>query len=266
MKYNYQNCLIAAAIGDICGSVYEFKREKPQVIELMRSDVVFTDDTVCTFAVAEALLHNLDISDNLAHRCLMHRNAGYGGMFRKWIALPKEQRTPYNSFGNGSAMRCSAAGWMANSEDEVMELAKKTAECTHNHPEGIKGAQAIAMGVYYGKTGMSKDYIRKNVLDKFYPEWSDVTLEKLIPTYKFEVSCQKSVPVAIICFLESENYKDCIHKCIETGGDVDTIGAMAGPIAYAYYGEMPADFIDRAKSMLPEWMLKVNEEFDAVVK
>ena len=126
MKYNYQNCLIAAAIGDICGSVYEFKREKPQVIELMRSDVVFTDDTVCTFAVAEALLHNLDISDNLAHRCLMHRNAGYGGMFRKWIALPKEQRTPYNSFGNGSAMRCSAAGWMANSEDEVMELAKKT--------------------------------------------------------------------------------------------------------------------------------------------
>lgn len=253
--------MLSAAIGDIAGSAYEFNATKNEEdVVFFHQKAKYTDDTVCTFACAEALLRDLDMGDNLHTRCRQHPWAGYGGNFMRWVCSSNPQ--PYNSFGNGSAMRCSAAGWLAESEADCVSMASATAMPTHNHPEGIKGAVATALTIFFLKTGRGADYVKENVLQRYYPEWASLSYDDIKPRYTFDETCQKTVPAALICLLSSCDYVDCLRRCIALGGDADTLCAIAGSMAYAMYREMPAALVDAALDMLPEWMLKVNGEFD----
>ena len=257
-----KNLLFSAAIGDISGMPYEFNANKDyRSIVLVRSDNDYTDDTVCTFACAEALLNNIDVAQNLWQRCRGDIKRGYGSGFRKWIKADTLQ-PPYQSFGNGSAMRASSAGFLATSVEECTHLATLLAAPTHDHPEGIKGSVATALAVFYAVQGHDKDFIRANVLDKFYPEWTNRSYYSIKETYAFEVTCQKSVPPALISFLESTDYQDCLLLTIALGGDADTLAAISGPVAYAYYRFMPQYLINNALIKLPKWMLELNEDFD----
>ena len=264
-----ENLLFSAAIGDICGMYYEFKHRTKNYdeIKLVRyyTDQTYTDDTVCTFACAEALINGLDVAENLRKRCREDIDRGYGGRFRKWL-MDDEIKPAYGSYGNGSAMRVSAAGFLAQSENECIELATRTAMPTHNHPEGIKGAVATALTIFYSMEGWHKEYIKEKVLGKYYPEWLTRTYADIKPDYDFSETCQLTVPVAIICFLESEDYADCLKLAISLGGDADTLAAIAGPMAYSYYKEMPKDLIQHAKTKLSDWMLDLNDQFDTFVE
>lgn len=261
-----KNLLLSAAIGDICGMPYEFEgRTKDyDAVNLLHPRNTYTDDTVCTFACAEALLHHLDMAHNLWQRCREDFYRGYGGRFAEWL-MGDEVKLAYNSFGNGSGMRCSAAGFLARTEEECIDLATATALPTHNHPEGIKGAVATALAIHYGMMGKDKAYIRTHVLDKYYPEWSTKTYADIKPDYYFNETCQLTIPAAIICMLESKDYADCITMAIALGGDADTLAAIAGPMAYAIYKKMPEALVENAKKKLPEWMLRVSEELDNLV-
>lgn len=259
-----KNYLLSEAIGDIAGSVYEFHPQKNKaLVDLLHPEASYTDDTVCTFAVAEALMHHEDVEAVLVKRCLDDLNRGYGGGFLNWLLTP--DRHPYNSFGNGSAMRCSACGFMARSEEECMRLSRLSAECTHNHPDGIKGAVATALTVFHLMRGKDKAYIRKHILEACYPDYKDVHLEDLHSSYDFDVTCQGTVPVSIMAFLASEDYADCLKLNIAMGGDADTMAAIAGPMAFAYYREMPRELTAAAIEKLPDWMLKINDEMDELV-
>lgn len=261
-----KNLLLSAAIGDIAGSAYESRYNSTKnydAVEMFSSHARFTDDTVCTFACAEALLNNLDMADNLWKRTNGHPHAGYGYRFRLWMA--SSVHNPYGSYGNGSAMRCSAAGWLAGTEEECVDMARLTAMPTHNHPEGIKGAMATALAVYHLKTGCDKAYVRSCVLEHFYPDWALKGYADIHDDYVNDTTCQGTVPAALICFLESKDYVDCIKLAISLGGDADTLAAIAGPMAYAFYRSMPDNLQDEALAMLPEWMRRVNSDFDAAV-
>ena len=257
------NYLLSQAIGDIAGSAYEFDPVKDVTqIRIFHPCAYYTDDTVCTFACAEALVDGSDMARTLYERCRQHSHAGYGGRFRRWVHSP-ELPPAYGSFGNGSAMRCSAAGWLARTEEECIRLATATAMPTHDHPEGIKGAVATALAIYYLNHGKDKDYVREHVLRKYYPEWAALSYAQIQPDYYFDETCQRTVPAALISFLESTDYEHCIRLAIALGGDADTLGAIAGPMAYAYYREMPAELVDTVLRNLPTWMLEVNRRFDA---
>lgn len=257
-----ENLLLSAAIGDICGMPYEFggRTKDYNAVDLLNPGNDYTDDTVCTFACAEALLCGKGMAINLWERCRKDLR-GYGGMFFRWVMSPKVGLA-YNSFGNGSAMRVSSAGFLAKTKEECIELATQIAMPTHNHPEGIKGAVATALAVHYAMKGKDKDFIREHVLDEYYPDWSSKTYAEIKPGYFFDETCQRTVPAALICFLESEDYADCLKLAISLGGDADTLAAIAGPMAYAYFKEMPEQLVENAKSKLPEWMLLVNKNFD----
>ena len=190
-----KNLLLSVAIGDIAGMPYEFKgRTKDyNAVDLLLPQNTYTDDTVCTFACADALLHNLDMAMSLRIRCRADFYRGFGGMFARWL-IAKETQPPYNSFGNGSGMRVSAAGFMAKSKEECIEMATQTALPTHNHPEGIKGAMATALAIFYGMQGHNKDFIRVHVLDEYYPEWSLRTYDEIKPAYDFDETCQQTIP------------------------------------------------------------------------
>lgn len=260
---NLTNLLLSEAIGDIAGKPYEFsyRTKDYDKVDLLRPDNDYTDDTVCTFACAEALLHNSDMAERLWKRGREDFRRGFGGRYAQWL-ISHVIKPPYNSFGNGSAMRCSAAGFMAKTKEECIDLATQTAMPTHNHPEGIKGAVATALTIFYALQGESKDFIRKNVLEEYYPNWSEKTYEGIKPKYFFDETCQRTVPAALICFLESQDYADCLKLAIALGGDADTLAAIAGPMAYAFYREIPEELIENAKQKLPQWMLEINEEFD----
>lgn len=260
--------LFGAIAGDVCGSSYEakFRRTKLyEAVRLVRTGNDFTDDTVCTIGVANAILKYKNptpeqFGECIQEMCKKHPNRGYGGMFRKWIDNP----VPYGSYGNGSAMRVSPCGYAAKSVEECLELAKNSALCSHNDPEGVKGAQAIALAIYRAK----HDSITKNqiwyVLDNYYPEYTEKTLDEIRPGYHFDSTCQGSVPIALLAFLESEDYEDCLKLAISMGGDSDTIAAMAGSIAYAYYEKMPQTIFDQVWDVLPEEMIDIIETFDDV--
>lgn len=259
-----KNLLLSEAVGDIAGSVYEFHPQKNiGKVDLLNRQSTYTDDTVCTFAVAEAFMEGEDVGGVLAARCNADPHRGYGGQFRQWLAT--SDRSPYESYGNGSAMRCSAAGFLARSEEECVQLATLSAECTHNHPEGIKGAVATALTVHHLMSGKGKAYIRERILKKYYPGFANLSIDEVYPNYRFDESCQATVPVSLLAFLESRNYVDCLKLNIVMGGDADTMCAIAGPMAYAYYRHIPKALVDMAKSKLPEWMLQVNDKFDAMV-
>ena len=265
--------MFGAIIGDVIGSVYEFNSIKTKDCPLFSDYNTFTDDTVMTVAVASALLRHKESEVDL-HQAMVQEmqyfgrkypNAGYGGMFSSW--LMKRYPKPYNSFGNGSAMRVSPCGLIATSLEEALELAKVSAEVTHNHPEGIKGAQATAAAIYLAKTGADKEKIGGYVCDHFYQ--LSKTLDEIRPDYYFDVTCQGSVPEAITAFLESTSYEDTIRNAVSLGGDSDTQAAIAGGIAWAYYGRdgwQPDMIAMREQIHLPDAMMEIIEEFEAYLE
>ena len=258
-----ENYLISEVIGDIAGSAYEGRTHRIKdydKVKMFSSRAHFTDDTVLTFACAEAFIDNLDMTMNLWKCANEHRHAGFGSKFKFWMAnhYPK----PYGSRGNGSAMRCSSAGWLARSEEECIELATKTAAPSHNHPEGIKGAVVTALTIYHLKNGKDKDFVREEMLNRYYSDWAGMSYSDIHDDYTFNSTCEGTVGPAIICFLDSKDYVDCIKLAISLGGDADTLAAIAGPMAYAFYKKMPSALVAQAMKMLPDWMVDVNRRFD----
>ena len=228
--------MLGAIAGDVLGSIHEFHPIKTKNFDLLNSECVFTDDTVMTAAVADSLMNKIPYVESLQMWGRKYPRAGYGGWFSKWIDsdFPK----PYNSFGNGSAMRCSSVGWLFEDEGSVLEEAKKSAEITHNHPEGIKGAQAVALGVMLCRQGSTKLEIQEKLEDLFDYDLSQ-TMEQVKFNYSFDVTCQGSVPQAITAFLESEDFEDAIKNAISLGGDADTQACIAGALAEAFYMKIP---------------------------
>ena len=257
--------MIGAIIGDVVGSRFEFDNFKSKDFEMFDTECFFTDDTVMTLAVAKALMKYDEISDYDSFKTeligVMHEvgmrypGCGYGGRFYVWMM--DNLTEPYNSFGNGSAMRVSPVGWFAKSLEECEALAAATAEVTHNHPEGIKGAVAVAGAIFLARTGHTMDEI-KEYASKFYT--IDFTLDEIREDYDFYEICQKSVPQALQAFFESKSFEDAIRNAISIGGDSDTIAAMTGSIAEAFYGA-DEDIKETALSYLDDYLLEIAECF-----
>jgi len=263
--------MFGTILGDIIGSPYEFDRGyKTKDFPLFSDESAFTDDTVMTIAVADALMQaGKDADDETIKNKIIdamhywgdkYPDAGYGMRFLLWLYL--EKREPYNSYGNGSAMRVSAAAWIADSLDEARRLARLSAEVTHNHPEGVKGAEAVASAIYMARTrrGENKDVIKEYLETEFGYDLSR-TCDEIRPTYHHVESCQKTVPEAITAFLEGADFEDVIRTAVSLGGDCDTLTAIAGSIAEAYYG-VPADLKDECLRRLDDEIRKVLDEFD----
>lgn len=259
--------MIGAITGDIVGSVYEFDNIKTKEFELFDTDCFFTDDSVMTLAVSEALLKfdYIDYKnvDEFKEQLIlsMHEigrkypDCGYGEHFYGWIM--ENRRNPYNSFGNGSAMRVSAVGWYAKTLEDAEFIAKATAEVTHNHFEGIKGAVATAGAVFLARNGADMEEIKKYI-SKYYS--IDFTIDEIRPGYEFDVTCQGTVPQAMQAFFGSVSFEDAIRNAVSIGGDSDTLAAITGAVAEAYYG-----ITDKIKgislSYLDETLLKITEQF-----
>ena len=244
--------MLGAIIGDMVGSLYEFHPIKKKEFEIFDNRMRMTDDSLLTLAVAKVLVDHYPFSfdeeslENIKKDLIrefvttwrFNKGAGFGGMFFSWCNYAYNHdyyAEPYNSFGNGSAMRISPVGWMAKSEEEVKILSKVVSEVTHNHPEGIKGAEAVAMCIYLARNGYSKEQIKERMVNDYYPEIDTLDFADLVENYEFTEICQKSVPQAIYCFLISDSLEDAIRNCVAIGGDCDTTGAMAGAIAEAFY-------------------------------
>ncbi|MDR1274808.1 MAG: ADP-ribosylglycohydrolase family protein [Candidatus Accumulibacter sp.] len=233
--------MLGGIIGDICGSIYEWrnrKTENPDEIDLVNPKCRFTDDSVLTVAVADACLGERDYRSALKDWGTRYLDAGYGGSFRQWLV--REDADAYNSWGNGSAMRVGPVGWAFDTLEETLDEARRSAEVTHNHPEGVKGAQAVAAAIFLARSGRSKaeigDYIKKSCAYDL-----DRSLNEIRPDYEFDVSCQGSVPEALIAFFESRDYAHAIRLAISIGGDSDTIACITGSVAEAFYREIPAE-------------------------
>lgn len=261
--------MIGAIVGDIAGSRFEWNNIKTKEFELLASRCKVTDDSIMSLAVAKALLACGGGYANLGDMAVKYMreigrhypNCGYGGMFGRWIRSDDPQ--PYNSFGNGAAMRVSACGFAAGTLDEAVLLSRKVTEVTHNHPEGIKGAEATAVCVFLARTGSGIPEIRGYVNERYYP--MDFTLDGIRDGYKFNETCQDTVPQAIMAFLESVSFEDAIRNAISIGGDSDTLAAITGGIAEARYG-VPADIRERALTFLDERLLEILAEFENVYR
>ena len=253
-----------AIIGDIVGSIYEFDNIKSKNFELFKPECEFTDDTVLTVAVAEALLKfNPDDEENFKENLIdifhkygeLYPDVGYGGHYLLWVE--EKWRDPYNSCGNGSAMRTSAVGWYAKSIEECERIAKLCAEITHNHPDGIAGAQATAGVVFLARNGASKDEL-KSYMEKYYPV--DFTVDEIRPIYEYEIINKTTVPQAFRCFYEATDFEDTIRNAISIGGDSDTVAAIAGSMAEAFFS-IPEDMAETGMSYLDNYMSEIIEEF-----
>ena len=254
--------MLGALAGDIIGSPYEFYNTKSMDFELFTEWTKFTDDSVMTLAVAKWLIEDAEHSARHLIRCMQelgrrYPGAGYGGNFDWW--LRQENPQPYNSWGNGTGMRVSPVGLYAKTLDDALELAEISASVSHNHPEGIKGAQAIAASVFLCKDGKSKQEIKEYVEETFGYNLSR-TIDDIRPNYYFDVSCQGSVPEAIIAFLEGNSFEEVIRLAISIGGDSDTIGCMAGAIAACRY-PIPDDIAKRCDSLLTEDLRDIKDRF-----
>lgn len=250
--------MLGAIAGDVIGSVHEGARTKTKEFPLFVPRSRFTDDTVLTVAVAECLLHGRDYTDAFHDYFDAYPTAGYGGTFLWWAS--SRQREPYQSWGNGSAMRVSPVAYVHGTLEEVLAEARRSAEITHNHPEGIRGAQATAAAVFLARTAHSKDDIRRLIEERF-EYFLDDTLDQIRPTYAFEVSCQGSVPQSILAFLESTSFEDAIRNAISLGGDADTMACIAGAIAEPYYGGVPAEIAEAVLARLDERLRDVVRRF-----
>lgn len=271
--------MLGAIIGDVVGSVYEWNNIKTKDFEFFKPNCFFTDDTVMTVAVAKALLLTREKQSKANEKISFKKelikqmqdfgkrfpNAGYGGMFAGWLV--SDNPKPYNSFGNGSAMRVSPCGYIAVTLDEALLLAKVSAEVTHNHPEGIKGAQVIAAAIFLARCNRSKNEIKEYIQDNFYP--LDKSLDEIRLNYSFNETCQETVPQAIWAFLESVDFEDAIRNAISLGGDSDTLAAITGSIAWAYYRQfgMPLSsdlqkIQDKVYTYLPQEFIDIYEQAD----
>ena len=259
--------MYGAILGDIIGSPYEFdrspkKKEFPLFIPRSR----YTDDSVMTIAVGEALLDTMGRNWEERKEAVVHSmqkwgkrypDAGYGGKFYYWLYEPTPQ--PYNSWGNGSAMRVSSVGWLFDTLEETRQVARDTACVTHNHPEGLKGAEATASVIWMARNGKSKEEIREYVKKEFYP--LKQTCDEIRPWYKFDVSCQGTVPQAITAFLEGYDFEDVIRTAVSLGGDCDTLTCISGGMAEAMYG-VPEDLKETCRLLLERDMVKVLNRFE----
>ncbi len=251
--------MIGAVAGDIIGSIYERNPIKTEDFPLFHTASRFTDDSVMSLAVAQAILGDKNYGREMKILGQAFPNAGYGGNFQKWIF--ESEIVPYNSWGNGSAMRVSPVGFAFDTAEEVLREARASAEVSHDHPEGIKGAQAVALAILMARLGASKDEIRTNLTASFFYDL-DRTVEEIRPAYQFNVSCMGSVPEAIIAFLDSTDYESAVRKAVSLGGDTDTQACIAGAIAEAYYKYIPPAIIAEVKRILPGVLWEILEIFE----
>ncbi len=252
--------MIGAIAGDVIGSRFESFPVKTTQFDLFGGRCTFTDDTVLSVAVAHALLHGEDYAVALRRFGQRHPNRGYGSDFYVW--MHNEAAGPYRSWGNGSAMRVSPVGFAFDTVEEVLREAERSAAVTHDHPEGVKGAQAVALAVFLARTGAGKAAIREQTAGRFGYDLGR-TLESIRPHYAFDVSCPGSVPESIIAFLESDGVEDAIRKAISLGGDSDTMGCIAGGIAQAFYGGVPDGLKAAVRDYLTPDLLAVVDAFGA---
>ena len=257
--------MLGAIIGDIVGSRFERHNIKSKEFDFFAPDCLLTDDSIMTFAVAQALLKCTGDYSALGEKAVhymqtigrIYPGCGFGGNFLWWVLGDSPE--PYNSYGNGAAMRVSPCAYVASSLDEVIELSRKVTEVSHNHPEGIKGAEATAVATYMARTGRTIPEIKQYINDRYYP--MDFTLDGIRTSYTLDVSCQGSVPQAIMAFLESNSFEDAIRNAVSIGGDSDTIAAITGGIAGAYYG-VPNDIREKALSYMDRLQRKILCDFE----
>lgn len=265
--------MYGAILGDIIGSPFEFDRgDKTKYFKLFSRRSHFTDDSVMTLAVCEALLKVgqdatvKEIEDavitSMQSWGRRYPHEGYGGYFRRWLTARHPE--PYNSFGNGSAMRVSAAGWLYDSLEKTRVVAKATANVTHNHPEGIKGAEATASAIFMARNGSSKEEIKKYIENEFHYDLNR-TLDEIRPSFHMDETCQKTVPEAIIAFLEARNFEDAIRNAVSLGGDTDTLGAITGSIAEAYFG-ISETLISECRNRINKDMRDIVDAFYSLVR
>ncbi len=250
--------MLGAITGDIIGSVYEWKNIKTTEFELFSPRCFFTDDSVLTIALADAILNEKNYADVMREYYRRYPKAGYGGMFRQWAQNPNAQA--YNSWGNGAAMRISPVGYAFDSLDDVLKKAVEYTEITHNHPEGIKGACATASAIFLARTGHSKQDIKNYIVTNFGYDL-DRTCDDIRPTYKFNESSQGTVPEAIVAFLDSTDFENAIRLAVSLGGDCDTLTCITGGIAQAFYGGVPSEIAEKSLSVLDEHLKAVTVEF-----
>lgn len=256
--------MIGAIIGDIVGSVYEFHNHKSKEFEFFPPKCFFTDDSVMTIAIANALMTCQSDFSDLSEKAIesmqtlgrAYSNRGYGGSFYSWLFSPNP--FPYNSFGNGAAMRVSACGFVGKTLEETIQLSRNVTEVTHNHSEGIKGAEATSVAIFLAKSKKTKEEIKKYIEDSYYP--LSFTLDEIRPTYKYSVTCQGTVPQALVAFFESTSFEDAIRNAISIGGDSDTLAAITGGIAQAYYS-VPQELEEKMYSYLDDKLSNIVKEF-----
>lgn len=253
--------MIGAVAGDIIGSMYERNPIKTEDFPLFQHQSRFTDDSVMSLAAARAILQDRNYGLEMKILGQLFPDAGYGGNFRKW--LTEKEIIPYNSWGNGSAMRVSPVGFAFDTAEDVLREARASAEVSHDHPEGIKGAQAVALAILMARQGASKEDIRSNLTASFFYDL-DRSIEEIRPGYHFDVSCMGSVPEAIIAFLDSTDFESAVRKAVSLGGDTDTQACIAGAIAEAYYKSIPPMIIAEVKRILPGVLWEILERFEKV--
>ncbi|MDX2214558.1 MAG: ADP-ribosylglycohydrolase family protein [Oculatellaceae cyanobacterium bins.114] len=252
--------MLGAIAGDMIGSVYEFNNHRSKDFPLFSPPSTFTDDTILTVAVAEVVLNQGDYVASFRRYYQHYPNpvGSYGARFIQWATSTHPE--PYNSWGNGSAMRVSPIGWVGQDLESVLQEAQRSAEVTHNHPEGVKGAQATAVAIFLGRTGHSKDEIRSFVETQFGYDLNR-SLNDIRPVYTFNESCQETVPEAIIAFLESTDFEDAIRNAVSLGGDSDTLTCITGGIAEAFYGEVPEAIAQAVLERLDPPLRQITETF-----
>jgi ADP-ribosylglycohydrolase len=251
--------MLGAIAGDVIGSVYEYHQIKTTEFPLFPKHCRFTDDSVMTIAIAYSLLENVDYAASMKLFGRKYPNAGYGSHFIRWLF--EEDVRPYNSWGNGSAMRASPLGFAIDDIDTLLAEAKRSAEVSHNHPEGIKGAQATALAVLFARKSWNKERIRTEISERFNYDLNR-GLAEIRQTYEFDESCQGTVPEAIIAFLESGTYEEAVRNAVSLGGDSDTLACIAGGIAQAYYKTIPVEIATKVVDLLPGDLLDVVNRFN----
>lgn len=257
--------LLGAIVGDIVGSRFEWHNIKTKDFELFSQKCFVTDDSIMTLTIAKAFLVSKKDYRDLGSKTIVYMqelgrkypHSGYGGNFSRWLVSPAPQ--PYNSYGNGAAMRVSACGIIAKTLAEAINLSRIVTEVTHNHPEGLKGAEATAVAIYLAKGGKTKEEIRKHIRSHYYP--LDFTLEEIRPTYTFNETCQNTVPQALVAFFESTSFEDALRNAVSLGGDSDTLAAITGSIAASFYG-IPQAIIDTALLYLDETQKEILNDFE----
>lgn len=250
--------MLGTIAGDIIGSPYKYLGYKGIDFPLFSDNPKFSDGTVLTVAVADALLHDLDFAQTLKAYARRYPDAGYGGSFFKW--MQSDALEPYNSWGNGCAMRTSPIGFLCTDETSVLQKARECAQVTHNHCEGIKGAQAVSYGIFMAKQGCKKKDIRFEI-GKWFGYNLNRRLDDIRPCYRFDISCPGTVPPAFIAFFESEDYESAVRNAVSLGGEADTIACISGALAEAFYQDVPTEIIETVRQQLPQKFLEIMDEF-----